>query len=75
MGNGKKYEMEKEFVDVVGNHQEPAVMIIGGGHSVLDLPARLEALEVSTLVMEKNPRIGDSWRNRYDSLCLHMSTR
>jgi putative flavoprotein involved in K+ transport len=26
---------------------------------------------VSHLVIEKNPRAGDSWRNRYKSLCLH----
>jgi len=22
-------------------------------------------------VVEKNPRIGDNWRNRYEALCLH----
>jgi hypothetical protein len=68
-------EMEKEFVDVDGSQQEPAVVIIGGGHSGLDLAARLKALDVSTLVVEKNPRIGDSWRTRYDSLCLHDTVR
>ena len=24
-----------------------------------------------TIIIEKNPRPGDSWRNRYKSLCLH----
>ena len=24
-----------------------------------------------TIILEKNPRAGDSWRNRYRSLCLH----
>ena len=24
-----------------------------------------------TIIVEKNPRAGDSWRNRYKSLCLH----
>lgn len=29
------------------------------------LAARLTALGVPNLIVEKNPRIGDSWRNRY----------
>ncbi|MBI3861623.1 MAG: NAD(P)/FAD-dependent oxidoreductase, partial [Planctomycetia bacterium] len=33
--------------------------------------ARLKRLEVPTLIIEKNKRPGDSWRNRYKSLCLH----
>ena len=35
------------------------------------LAARLKRLEVPTLIIEKNHRPGDSWRNRYKSLCLH----
>ena len=57
---------EIEFVE-----KDPAVLIIGGGHSGLELAARLKALDVSTLVVEKNARIGDNWRNRYEALCLH----
>ena len=33
--------------------------------------ARLKRLGVPTLIIEKNERPGDSWRNRYKSLCLH----
>ena len=33
--------------------------------------ARLKQLEVPTIIIEKNKRPGDSWRNRYKSLCLH----
>ncbi|KAF7375743.1 Flavin-containing monooxygenase YUCCA3 [Mycena sanguinolenta] len=50
---------------------DPVVLIIGAGHSGLDLAARLKYLDIRTLVIEKNPRIGDNWRNRYDALCLH----
>jgi hypothetical protein len=57
---------EREFED-----REPVVVIIGGGQSGLDLAARLKCLDVPTLVVEKNPRIGDNWRNRYEALCLH----
>jgi len=35
------------------------------------LAARLRQLDVPTIVLERNARAGDSWRNRYPSLCLH----
>ncbi|PPQ95455.1 hypothetical protein CVT26_008474 [Gymnopilus dilepis] len=51
--------------------KDPTVLIIGGGHSGLDTAARLKALDVPTLVIEKNAKIGDNWRSRYEALCLH----
>lgn len=57
---------EQEFVD-----GDPEVLIIGGGQSGLDVAARLKVLGTPTLIVEKNARIGDQWRNRYDALCLH----
>ncbi|KAJ6502848.1 hypothetical protein C8R47DRAFT_1007901 [Mycena vitilis] len=57
--------------EVAFEHEDPVVLIIGGGHSGLDLAARLKCLGVRTLVVEKNARIGDNWRNRYEALCLH----
>jgi len=50
---------------------EPYVVIVGGGQSGLDLGARLKFLDIPTLILEKNPRVGDQWRNRYQALCLH----
>ena len=47
------------------------MVIIGGGQGGIILAARLRRLGVPTIVVEKNPRPGDSWRNRYKSLCLH----
>jgi cation diffusion facilitator CzcD-associated flavoprotein CzcO len=35
------------------------------------LAARLTQLKVKTLVIDRNARIGDNWRNRYYSLTLH----
>jgi hypothetical protein len=68
-------EKEKEFVDEHGKQQDPVVLIIGGGQSGLILAARLKSLNVPTLVVDKTPRIGDSWRDRYESLCLHDIVR
>ena len=59
-------EREKEFVDA-----DPKVLIVGGGQSGLDVAARLKFLDIPALVVEKNERIGDQWRNRYQALCLH----
>lgn len=50
---------------------EPDTVIIGGAQTGLALAARLGALDISALVIEKEPRIGDVWRNRYQSLVLH----
>ncbi|MGE0226171.1 MAG: FAD-dependent oxidoreductase [Acetobacteraceae bacterium] len=53
--------------------REPTVLVIGGAQSGLSIAARLNQLGVDTLVVEKWPRIGDSWRKRYHSLALHNS--
>jgi putative flavoprotein involved in K+ transport len=53
--------------------RDPTVLVIGGAQSGLSIAARLNQLGVDTLVVEKWPRIGDSWRQRYHSLALHNS--
>ena len=55
----------------LGYATQPYCVIIGGGQGGIGLAARLKRLEVPTLIIEKNERPGDSWRNRYKSLCLH----
>jgi putative flavoprotein involved in K+ transport len=55
----------------LGYKTQPYTVIIGGGQSGLALGARLRALGVPTIIIEKNPKAGDNWRNRYKSLCLH----
>ncbi|GLB37666.1 putative flavin-binding monooxygenase-like [Lyophyllum shimeji] len=57
---------QDDFVD-----QMPQVLVIGGGQAGLEVAARLKHLDVPTLVIERSARVGDSWRKRYDSLCLH----
>ncbi|MBO0766208.1 MAG: NAD(P)/FAD-dependent oxidoreductase, partial [Hyphomicrobiaceae bacterium] len=51
--------------------RDPAVLVVGGGQAGLSIAARLGALEVDTLVVDRWPRIGDNWRRRYHALTLH----
>jgi putative flavoprotein involved in K+ transport len=55
----------------LGYSKQPYVVIIGGGQGGIALGARLRQLGVPTIIVEKNDKPGDSWRNRYKSLCLH----
>ena len=64
-------EARQEEERELGYRRQPYCLIIGGGQGGIGLGARLRQLEVPTLIVERNPRPGDSWRNRYKSLCLH----
>jgi putative flavoprotein involved in K+ transport len=55
----------------LGVTKQPYCLIIGGGQGGIVLGARLKQLDVPTIIIERNKRPGDSWRNRYKSLCLH----
>jgi putative flavoprotein involved in K+ transport len=64
-------ELRAEQQAALGITEQPDVVVIGGGQGGIALGARLRRLGVPTLIVEKNARAGDSWRNRYKSLCLH----
>jgi cation diffusion facilitator CzcD-associated flavoprotein CzcO len=51
--------------------RDPEVLIVGGGQAGLVLAARLGAIGVDALVIERHDRVGDNWRKRYHSLTLH----
>ena len=55
----------------LGDRTQPYVLIVGAGQGGMALGARLRQLGVPTLIVDKNCRAGDSWRNRYRSLVLH----
>jgi cation diffusion facilitator CzcD-associated flavoprotein CzcO len=54
------------FVD-----REPDVLVVGAGQAGLSIAAQLTHLNVETLVVDQEDRIGDNWRNRYHALSLH----
>jgi putative flavoprotein involved in K+ transport len=64
-------ELREEEARTLGYTEQPHVLVIGGGQGGIALGARLRRLGVPTIIVEKNARAGDSWRNRYKSLCLH----
>jgi putative flavoprotein involved in K+ transport len=51
--------------------RDPAVLVVGGGQAGLSIAARLNQLQVDTLIVDRLPRVGDNWRKRYHALTLH----
>ena len=64
-------ELREREAKELGYKKQPYCVIIGGGQGGIGLGARMRRLGVPTIIIEKNKRAGDSWRNRYKSLCLH----
>ncbi len=54
--------------------RDPTVLVVGGGQAGLTAAARLGQLQVDTLVVDREQRVGDNWRNRYHALVLHNQT-
>ncbi|HEU0084373.1 MAG TPA: NAD(P)/FAD-dependent oxidoreductase, partial [Bradyrhizobium sp.] len=55
-----------EYID-----RDPVVLVVGGGQAGLSIAARLKQLDVDTLIVDREARIGDNWRTRYHALTLH----
>lgn len=51
--------------------RDPVVLVVGGGQAGLAIAARLKQLQVDTLIVDREARIGDNWRKRYHALTLH----
>ncbi|KAJ5388068.1 flavin-binding protein [Penicillium cosmopolitanum] len=62
----ERRQRQLDFLD-----DEPQVLVIGAGQSGLNIGARLQSLGVSTLIVERNDRVGDNWRHRYRTLVTH----
>lgn len=64
-------ERRQQEAAQLGRDTQPFVLVIGGGQGGIALGARLRQLGVSHIVIDRQARPGDQWRNRYKSLCLH----
>ncbi len=64
-------ERKEEEAARLGYEDQPYALVIGGGQGGIGLGARLRRLGVPTIIVDKNARPGDAWRNRYKSLHLH----
>ncbi|KAL1612552.1 hypothetical protein SLS60_000779 [Paraconiothyrium brasiliense] len=51
--------------------EDNQVVIVGAAQAGLMLGARLKHMRIKTLLLERNARLGDSWRQRYQSVTLH----
>jgi thioredoxin reductase len=51
--------------------RDPDVLVVGGGQAGLSIAARLKQLQIDTLIIDREGRVGDNWRNRYHALTLH----
>ncbi|KAL4791748.1 hypothetical protein BDV19DRAFT_381350 [Aspergillus venezuelensis] len=69
LGRGTWIERRKRQIQF--EEEEPTTLIVGAGQAGLNLGARLQALGVNCLIVDRNERIGDNWRNRYRTLVTH----
>ncbi|KAK1525930.1 uncharacterized protein CCOS01_08348 [Colletotrichum costaricense] len=53
---------------------ETDVVIIGGGNSAVTVAARLKALGVESVMLDRNPTPGDNWALRYHAMKFHIPT-
>jgi putative flavoprotein involved in K+ transport len=51
--------------------RDPVVLVVGGGQAGLSIAARCKQLNLDTLIVDREARVGDNWRNRYHALTLH----
>ncbi|MFL5084455.1 MAG: flavin-containing monooxygenase, partial [Xanthobacteraceae bacterium] len=51
--------------------RSPDVLVVGGGQAGLAIAARLKQLQIDTLIVDREARVGDNWRKRYHALTLH----
>jgi putative flavoprotein involved in K+ transport len=64
-------DLRADEAAALGVERQPYVLVVGAGQAGLALGARLRALGVPVLLIDKHPRVGDQWRSRYKSLTLH----
>ncbi|WP_193217169.1 NAD(P)/FAD-dependent oxidoreductase [Hoeflea sp. EC-HK425] len=68
--------MNENWLDIRSKELNPSdtdleVLIVGAGQCGLMIAARLKAMGVRILMVDRTARVGDVWRNRYHTLQLH----
>lgn len=58
-----------------GGYEHFETVIIGGGQAGLAVGYHLQMWERSFVILDANERVGDSWRNRWDSLRVFTPAR
>ncbi|WJR78066.1 NAD(P)/FAD-dependent oxidoreductase [Bradyrhizobium sp. NP1] len=54
--------------------RDPDVLIVGGGHAGISAAVELKRIGLGALIVDREERIGDNWRQRYRGLKLHNKT-
>ncbi|KAI9826013.1 MAG: hypothetical protein M1819_007468 [Sarea resinae] len=67
----KNWQERREAEENYEGVEDPTVVIVGAGQAGLAVAARLKQLGINSLIIDRNSRIGDNWRNRYHQLVLH----
>lgn len=67
--------LEKPVPQDSRSHAQHPVYVIGGGPGGLAAAQALRARGIRAVVLEKAPRVGDSWRRHYDRLRLHTTRK
>ncbi|ETS85578.1 hypothetical protein PFICI_03603 [Pestalotiopsis fici W106-1] len=70
-GAESKNWFEKRIAEKNFEEDDPTVLIIGSGQGGLTAAARLKMVGIKSLMIDRNARVGDNWRKRYQSLVLH----
>lgn len=63
--------LDKRNAAIAYDDRDPDVLVVGGGQAGLAIAARLTHLQIDTLIVDREARVGDNWRNRYHALTLH----
>jgi putative flavoprotein involved in K+ transport len=62
-------------MDVVSDAERFGTVVVGGGQAGLSVGYHLARGGISFVILDANDRIGDAWRNRWDSLRLFTPAR
>jgi cation diffusion facilitator CzcD-associated flavoprotein CzcO len=63
--------LDQRNASIAYAERDPTVLVVGGGQAGLTIAARLQMLQIDTLIVDRELRIGDNWRRRYHALTLH----